>query len=205
MSIPDAADSRGTLRVLPSGACIRVLFEAEAIAARVQGLAAAIARTAGPNLLVVAVLKGSFVFAADLLRALYAAGIAPEVDFLTLSSYSDGTVSSGTVRIVHDVPCEIAGRDVLIVDDIMESGHTMRFAHGLMTKRGARTIRSCVLLDKSACRAVPVEADFWGFRIPDIFVVGYGMDAAHRFRELPYIGTLQATNTKVETPSWRAS
>ena len=169
---------------------VNVLFSAETIDVRNRELAGEIAALATERLLVVAVLKGSFVFAADLIRALHAAGLSPEVEFISLSSYLDGTVSSGAVRIVHDIDSEVAGRDVLLVDDILESGRTLAFAKDLMAARGARRVLTCVLLEKPNKRAVRVDADLVGFRCPDQFVVGYGMDVAHAYRELPFVGVV---------------
>ena len=117
---------------------IRTLFDAEAIAARNEALAQEIKAAALDRLLVVAVLKGSFIFAADLIRALHAAGLAPEVEFVSLSSYREGTVSSGTVTILHDVESDVRGRDVLLVDDILESGRTLAYAKDLFAARGAQ-------------------------------------------------------------------
>jgi hypoxanthine phosphoribosyltransferase len=148
-------------------------------------------RSAGlDRLLVVAVLKGSFVFAADLIRALHRAELRPEVDFLSLSSYGTRQSSSGSVEVLRDIELDVRGRNVLIIDDILESGRTLAFAKQLVAERGAKRVMSCVLLDKPGKRAVPVEADFAGFRCPDVFVVGYGMDLAHRYRELPFVGRL---------------
>ena len=168
---------------------IEVLYPAEAVAERTHALAAEI-RSAGfhENVLVVAVLKGSFVFAADLIRALHHGGVSPQVDFISLSSYRAGTTSSGTVSVLRDLETDVRGRDVLIVDDILESGRTLAFARDLVTARGARRVGVVVLLDKPGKRVAAVEADFVGFDCPDKFVVGYGMDKAHAFRELPFIG-----------------
>lgn len=170
---------------------VSALFTAEAIAVRNAELANEIAAAAPERLLVVAVLKGSFVFAADLIRALHHAGLAPEVEFLSLSSYREGTSSTGAVRIVHDIESAVDGRDVLLVDDILESGRTLAYAKDLMAARGARRVLSCVLLEKPAKRAVAIQADFVGFRCPDHFVVGYGMDVAHAYRELPFVGVVE--------------
>jgi hypoxanthine phosphoribosyltransferase len=167
-----------------------ILYSAAEIHERVRLLAEEIASTMGPDLLVVAILKGSFVFAADLVRALHHAGLRPEIDFLTLSSYGAGTESSGRVRISHDVEQNIAGRQVLLIDDILESGRTLAFARDMLQTRGA-TVRVCVLLDKPGKRKTPIEPDFSGFICPDRFVVGYGLDYAHYYRELPYIGTIE--------------
>ena len=142
------------------------------------------------NLLVVAVLKGSFMFAADLIRALHRAGLGPQVEFVHLSSYLDGTVSSGHVTILRDVESDVRGRDVLLVDDILESGRTVTFAKDLLMARGAKRVMTAVLLEKPGKRAVQIHPDFVGFTCPDVFVVGYGMDVAHSYRQLPYVGVL---------------
>lgn len=175
---------------------VNVLFSAETIAVRNAELAAEIAALSPERLLVIAVLKGSFVFAADLIRSLYAAGLGPEVEFISLSSYRDGVTSSGVVRIVHDIDSEVTGRDVLLVDDILESGRTLAFAKDLMAARGARRVLSCVLLEKPNKRAVRIDADLVGFRCPDQFVVGYGMDVAHAYRELPFVGVVDVDETE---------
>lgn len=168
---------------------IDVLYDAATIAARIAGLAAEI-RDAGfrDNPLVVAVLKGGFVFAADLIRALHHAGVSPEVDFMSLSSYRDGTVSAGTITVLRDLETNVAGRNVLIVDDILESGRTLAYAKRLLGERGAARVGLAVLLDKPGHRVAEIEGDFVGFTCPDLFVVGFGMDMGHAFRELPYIG-----------------
>lgn len=178
------SDGRGS----SLAARLRVLFEADAIAARNRALAGEIAASAPENLLVVAVLKGSFMFAADLIRALHAAGLEPQVEFVHLSSYRAATVSSGQVEILRDIDSDVRGRDVLLVDDILESGRTLAFAKDLLAARGARRVMSCVLLEKPGKRAVAIDAEFVGFRCPDVFVVGYGMDVAHAFRQLPFVG-----------------
>ena len=135
-------------------------------------------------------LNGSFVFAADLVRALHRAGLAPEIDFLSLSSYRSATTSAGRVEIARDLETEVAGRNVLIVDDILDSGRTLAFAKDLVTARGAARVLTCVLLDKRAARASSIAADFSAFECPDTFVVGYGMDLARRYRELPFVGRI---------------
>jgi hypoxanthine phosphoribosyltransferase len=170
---------------------IRVLFDADTIAARNAVLADKIAASANGPLLVVAVLKGSFIFAADLIRALHAAGLAPEVEFISLSSYRDGTVSSGTVTVLHDIESDLRGRDVLLIDDILESGRTLAYAKDLFAARGARRVLTCVLLEKPGRRAVSLQPDFVGFECPDLFVVGYGMDVAHAYRQLPFVGVVE--------------
>ncbi len=167
---------------------VEVVFSAETIAARLKNLADEIKARELEPLLVVAVLKGSFVFAADLIRALHQAGMAPEVDFLTLASYRKSKVSSGKVEILRDLDLGVEGRTVLIIDDVLDSGRTLAFAKDLIVARGAQKILTCVLLDKKVSRAVDVVADFRAFECADEFVVGYGMDVAHRYRELPFVG-----------------
>lgn len=173
---------------VPAG--VSVIFSETEIAERVEALAASIASRNLSGLLVVPILKGSFIFAADLIRALHRSGLTPEVDFLSLSSYKKGLTSSGTVEILRDLETDVTGRDVLIIDDILESGRTLAFAKDLLTARSAHSVSTCVLVDKTINRAVAVEPDFVAFKCPNVFVVGYGMDAAHRFRELPFVGRL---------------
>lgn len=169
------------------GKHIETLYSSEAIALEVERMANEIAATARPDLLVVSVLKGSFVFAADLIRALHRAGIAPEVEFITLSSYGAGTVSTD-VKVLRDIDSDVKGRQVLLVDDILESGRTLKFARDLMLERGADSVELAVLLDKPMHRKTELPAEHVGFDCPDHFVVGYGMDVGHAFRELPFVG-----------------
>jgi hypoxanthine phosphoribosyltransferase len=167
---------------------LEVIFPPEAIAIRLGELAREIANEGADNLMVVAILKGSFVFAADLIRALHGVGLAPEVDFMTLSSYRKARTSAGQVTILRDMDLDVRGRNVLIIDDVLDSGRTLAFAKDLISARGAKAIKTCVLLDKRVKRAVQVEPDYCAFECPDTFVVGYGMDVAHRYRELPFVG-----------------
>jgi hypoxanthine phosphoribosyltransferase len=169
---------------------VRVLYDESSIARRVDELAREVAGRNLENLLVVAVLKGSFMFAADLIRALHRVGLAPQVEFVHLSSYRAGTVSSGQVAILRDVESDVRGRDVLLIDDILESGRTVVFAKDLLMARGAQRVLTAVLLEKPGKRAVTIDADFVGFTCPDVFVVGYGMDVAHSFRQLPFVGVV---------------
>jgi hypoxanthine phosphoribosyltransferase len=169
---------------------LNVLFDETAIAARVEAIAEQVRAADLKNLLVVAVLKGSFMFAADLLRAMHRMGMQPQVEFVHLSSYLDGTVSQGHVKILKDIESDVSGRDVLLVDDILESGRTLAFAKDLLIARGASKVLISVMLEKPHKRAVQVEADYVGFKSPDKFVVGYGMDVAHNYRQLPFIGCL---------------
>ncbi|MDJ1157436.1 hypoxanthine phosphoribosyltransferase [Chelatococcus sp. SYSU_G07232] len=176
---------------MTQGQRIRVLYDETAIARRNAEMADAIAQAKPHNLLVVAVLKGSFMFAADLIRALHRVGMKPQVEFVHLSSYREATVSSGQVEILRDVQSDVRDRDVLLVDDILESGRTLAFAKDLLMARGARRVMCAVLLEKPGKRAVQIEADFVGFECPDLFVIGYGMDVAHSYRELPFVGVVE--------------
>jgi hypoxanthine phosphoribosyltransferase len=170
---------------------ISVLFSSAEIADRVNSLAREIAARMSEDLLLAAVLKGSFVFAADLVRALHHTGLHPQIDFITLSSYGAGKESSGTVELKQDLSDSIKGREILLVDDILESGRTVAFGKQALLERGAADVKLCVLLDKQEKRETDIDADFVGFRCPDKFVIGYGLDYAHYFRELPYIGHLE--------------
>lgn len=174
-----------------AGVRVRTLYSAEALAGRVEALAGEVARSDPEELLVIVVLKGGFVFAADLVRALAKAGVRLEVEFISLSSYGSRQKSSGEVRVLRDIGCEVAGRDVLIVDDVLDSGLTLKFARDLMMQRGARRAAIAVMIDKPAGRRAEVQANYVGFTCPDYFVVGYGMDAGHAWRELPFVGVIE--------------
>ncbi|MBC8038783.1 MAG: hypoxanthine phosphoribosyltransferase [Rhizobiales bacterium] len=167
---------------------IGVLFSAAEIAGQITQIARAIAARKPERLLVVPILKGSFVFAADLIRAMHHAGLSPEVDFMILASYRAATQSTGRVEVLRDVESDVSGRDVLLIDDILESGRTLAFAKDLIAARGAANVLTAVLLNKPGHLAANIKADFQGFICPDKFVVGYGMDMAHQFRELPFVG-----------------
>ena len=169
---------------------IDVIFSPEVIAERIDKLAREIVTSGFDRLLVIPILTGSFVFSADLLRGLHRAGLSPEVDFLSLASYRRGTQSSGSVDILRDMELEVTGRDVLLVDDILDTGRTLAYAKDLVAARGARRIGTCVLLNKKVRRAVDIDADYVAFDCPPVFVVGYGMDLAHRYRELPFVGRI---------------
>ncbi|MBV8939386.1 MAG: hypoxanthine phosphoribosyltransferase [Alphaproteobacteria bacterium] len=169
---------------------ITPLISEQEIHARVRAMAMEIAAAIPQDMLVVALLKGSFIFAADLLRALHDAGVAPQVDFMTASSYGAGMQSSGHVQIQRDLSEEVQGRHVLLIDDILESGHTLHFARASLLSRGAASLHIAVLLEKPGKRTVDISAKFVGFSIADAFVVGYGLDYANYYRELPYIGVI---------------
>ncbi len=169
------------------GRNIEVLFSAEQIAVRNRELAQKIAERKLERPLAVSILKVSFIFAADLIRAMHDAGVEPDVEFITVSSYGAGT-KGGDIRLVRDIDSEVESRDVLLIDDILESGKTLNFVRELMMSRGARSVSIAVLLDKPGHRKLDLYADFTAFECPDYFVVGYGMDVAHSFRQLPYVG-----------------
>ncbi|MDG1406860.1 MAG: hypoxanthine phosphoribosyltransferase [Octadecabacter sp.] len=171
---------------------IDVMISAKSIAARIETLAKTIeAEFKGTNkLVVVGLLRGSFVFIADLVREL---DLPVEVDFLEASSYGDGMESSREVRILKDIRGQIEGRDVLVVEDIVDTGHTLHQVMEVLNTRHPAKIKSIALLDKPARREVDMKADWTGFEIPDEFVVGYGIDYAQRNRNLPFIGKVRFT------------
>ncbi|MBY0276522.1 hypoxanthine phosphoribosyltransferase [Candidatus Binatia bacterium] len=166
----------------------RILHDRAAIAARVAELGARItADYAGRSLLVVPVLKGSFVFAADLVRAI---DLPLTIEFLGVQSYGDATRSSGIVRLTLDLARPIDGLDVLLVEDIVDSGLTSSYLLEQLAARGARSVKLCALLHKPARTVKPVEIAYLGFTIPDVFVVGYGLDAGQLHRNLPDLRVL---------------
>jgi hypoxanthine phosphoribosyltransferase len=171
-----------------AGPLITPLFAAGAIASRVGQLAEHIARTLPEPFTVVGLLKGAFVLTADLVRALDAVGRRPQVEFLQVSSYGAGTESRGTVKVIGEMPGSIGGRNVLLVDDIQDTGRTLAFTRDMLVEHGAARVWTCVLLDKPSRRVVAIEPDFTGFVIPDVFVVGYGIDYGERYRHLPFLG-----------------
>lgn len=168
---------------------VRVLFDEAAIARRVDELARRIVETMSGEFTIVGVLKGSFVFVADLARALDRLGRAPRIEFMRLSSYGLAKESSGNVRLVGEPP-EVAGQRVLLVDDIEDTGRSLAFARDTLLECGAAEVLTCVLADKPTRREVEVAADLTGFTVPDVFIVGYGIDYAERYRHLPYIGAV---------------
>jgi hypoxanthine phosphoribosyltransferase len=165
-----------------------LLLSEETIAARVRALGAQItADYAGQELAVVAVLAGSFVFCADLVRAI---DLPLSVDFLGVRSYGDETTTSGVVRLTHDLTRPIADKHVLLVEDIVDTGLTVRFLMDTFRTRAPRSLRLASLLHKPARARTQVPIDYLGFTIEDVFVVGYGLDAAQKYRNLPFIGVL---------------
>ena len=167
----------------------RVLFSEEELDKRVSEIAAEINRDyAGKEPMLISVLRGSFVFMADLTRAI---DTPCNVDFMVVSSYGKGTKTSGEVQIIKDIAQPIDGRDLLIVEDILDSGVTLHYLMQILAARGANSIRLCTLLSKPERRKINVDVDYLGFEIPDEFVVGYGLDYAEKYRNLPYIGVLK--------------
>lgn len=166
------------------------MISAKSIAARIEALASEIEHSFQDTdkLVVVGLLRGSFVFIADLVREI---DLPIEVDFLEASSYGDGMESTREVRIMKDLRGKIEGRDVLLVEDIVDTGHTLRFVIGLLKSRKPRKLETIALLDKPSRREVDIKASYTGFEIPDEFVVGYGIDYAQRNRNLPYIGKVR--------------
>ena len=146
------------------------------------------------NLVMIGILRGSFMFLADLVRDLYRHDVHPKIDFLTLESYGSGTVSSGVVKVTKDITVDVAGCEVVLIDDILDSGRTLSFARNLVVEKGAKSVKTCSLLDKPSQRVVPLTCDFIGFEIENEFVVGYGLDYDNHYRELPYIAKVTFTD-----------
>ena len=166
-----------------------VLFTEEQLRQKVRELGAQITVDyQGKYPLIVSVLKGSYVFMADLTRCI---DVPCQVDFMVVSSYGAGTKTSGEVQIIKDLENSIDGRDLIIVEDILDSGVTLSYLMKVLNARGANSIRLCTLLSKPDRRKVEVPIDYLGFEIPDEFVVGYGLDFAEKYRNLPYIGILK--------------
>lgn len=140
------------------------------------------------NLLMVSVLKGSVVFMADLMREI---SIPCEIDFMCVSSYGSGTKTSGVVKIIKDLDIDLKDRDLLIVEDILDSGMTLSYIKEMLKQRGTKSIKICTLLDKPERRKADITPDYVGFTVPDEFVVGYGLDYDEKYRNLPYVGILK--------------
>ena len=167
----------------------RVLFSEEELRERVAQIAAQIdADYAGKEPLLVSVLRGSFVFMADLVRQIH---VPCTVDFMAVSSYGKGASSSGQVKIIKDLSEQIEGKDLIVVEDILDSGNTLSYLLQLLQARKPASVRLCTLLDKPSRRVKEVKVNYSGFSIPDYFVVGYGLDYAEKYRNLPYIGVLK--------------
>ncbi|ALS25729.1 hypoxanthine phosphoribosyltransferase [Paenibacillus cisolokensis] len=166
-----------------------VLYDSEQIRAKVKELGNKLSRDfEGRNPLVICVLKGAFIFMSDLVKEIT---IPLEIDFMAVSSYGQSTKSTGVVKIVKDLDTPVEGRDVLIVEDIIDSGLTLSYLIDVLERRNAKSVTVVTLFDKPARRTVELEADYTGFTLPDAFVVGYGLDYAERYRNLPFIGVLK--------------
>jgi len=166
-----------------------VLIPADELQAKIRELAEAVNRDyEGLNPLVICVLKGAFIFMADLVKHLT---IPLEIDFMAVSSYGASTRSSGEVKILKDLDLPVDGRHVLIVEDVVDSGLTLSYLIDVLERRNALSVRVVALLDKPARRTVELEPDYKGFTIPDVFVVGYGLDYAEKYRNLPFVGVLR--------------
>ncbi len=166
-----------------------VMITAEEIAEKVALLGRQISEDyQGKNLLMVSVLKGSVVFVADLMRSIT---IPVSIDFMSVSSYGHGTKSSGVVKILKDIDIDLEGKDLLLVEDILDSGKTLHYLRELLEGRNPASVRIATLLDKPSRREADVKPDYCGFVVPDEFIVGYGLDFAENYRNLPYIGVLK--------------
>jgi hypoxanthine phosphoribosyltransferase len=166
-----------------------ILYHTEEIQLKVKELGQQISRDyAGRNLLVICVLKGAFVFMADLIKTM---DIPLELDFMAVSSYGQSTKSSGVVKIIKDLDVPVEGRDVMIVEDIIDSGLTLSYLIDVLERRNALSVAVVTLFDKPTRRTVDLEPDYKGFTLPDAFVVGYGLDYGEKYRNLPYIGVLK--------------
>ena len=168
---------------------LRVLLSEDEIREKVRELGGKItADYKNSNLMLVTVLKGAVVFLADLMRQI---DVPAEIDFMVVSSYGSGVKSSGVVKIVKDLDVPLAGKDILIVEDILDSGLTLSYIKELLESRGPRSIRIATLLEKPSRRKVDLQADYIGLSVPDEFVIGYGLDYDEKYRNLPYIGILK--------------
>lgn len=170
---------------------IRPLFDEQQIAARIDALAQEISGAIAGDFVVVGLLKGAFVFVADLMRALDRAGARPKIEFMRLSSYGLAKQSSGDVHLLGDIPTDIAGQQVLLVDDIVDTGRSFSYAQALLEQREIARLWTCALVDKPSRREVAVTTDFVGFSVDDVFIAGYGIDYAERYRHLPFIGIVE--------------
>jgi hypoxanthine phosphoribosyltransferase len=168
---------------------LKILFSKDKIESRVRQLAEEISKDYKNSVpVLIGVLKGAFVFMADLIRNL---SIPSEVDFVRLASYGASMQSSGKISVTKDLENPVAGRDLLIIEDIVDSGRTLEYLMQHLVKKGARSVKSCVLVDKRERREVPVKLDYVGFVIKGGFVVGYGLDYSERYRHLPHLCILE--------------
>lgn len=162
-----------------------ILISEQEIQTRIQELGAVLSKEyENKNLYVLSLLRGSFIFAADLVRSIT---VKTKIGFMTTSSYGHEEETSGTVKVVNDIPDDITGYDVLVVDDIIDTGITMNFVLKYVADRGAASVKSCVLLDKPERRKIDLRPDYRCFEIPDVFVVGYGLNYGDYYRNIPYV------------------
>lgn len=167
-----------------------ILYSEEQIQEKIAELGARISKDyEGRNPLVLCILKGAFIFMADFVKKV---SIPLEIDFMAVSSYGKGSTSSGVVKIVKDLDISVEGRDVIIVEDIIDSGLTLSHIIDILERRNALSVSVVALFDKPARRTVDLDADYKGFVIPDAFVVGYGLDYAEQYRNLPFVGILKS-------------
>ena len=168
---------------------LKVLYTEKQIAARIEAMGMEMYEDLkGRDPLFVSVLRGAFIFMADIVRACQ---VPCDVEFIAVSSYGDATASSGVVKITHDIQQDISGRHLVVVEDILDSGNTLSFLQQYFLTKGAASVTICTLLDKPERRKKAIRADYVGFAVPDEFVVGYGLDYAQKYRNLPYIGILK--------------
>ena len=168
---------------------LKVLFTEEQLKEKCAEMGAQITKDyQGKNMVLVTVLKGAVVYMADLMRHI---DLECAIDFMVVSSYGSGTKSTGVVKIVKDLDEDLSGKDILIVEDILDTGMTLNYLKGLLSSRNPASIRIATLLDKPERRAVELQADYVGYQVPDEFVVGYGLDYDEKYRNLPFVGVLK--------------
>ena len=168
---------------------LKVLYTEKQIAARIEAMGAEMYRDLeGKDPLFISVLRGAFIFMADIVRA---CPVKSDVEFIAVSSYGNATSSSGAVQITHDIQQDITGRNLVVIEDILDSGNTLYFLKQYFLTKGAASVAVCTLLDKPSRLAKAITADYVGFQVPDEFVVGYGLDYCQKYRNLPYIGVLK--------------
>lgn len=167
-----------------------IWFDEDQLQDAVKDLGRAISRDyTGKNLLLVGILKGCFVFMADVIRVIT---IPCAVDFMSVSSYGSGTESGGAVKIIKDLDLPLENYDVLIVEDILDSGNTLNYVKDILSRRNPKSLKICTMFDKPSRRQVSIQADYVGYEIADEFIVGYGLDYDEKYRDLPYVGILKS-------------
>ena len=168
---------------------LKVLYTEKQIAARVEAMGMEMYEDLkDKDPLFISVLRGAFIFMADIVRACQ---VRSDVEFIAVSSYGNATSTTGAVKITHDIQQDITGRHLVVIEDILDSGNTLSFLKQYFITKGAASVSICTLLDKPSRRTKAITADYIGFTVPDEFVVGYGLDYAQKYRNLPYIGVLK--------------